>query len=161
MNKSVGYRWLHSRTAMYYKTLDKLFTYPIVIASTLFGMGGFAMIGIAPDYEETPRWEKTLNYVFAMVNLGVAVLVSVQKMSGYAEKSEVHNLTATQYTKFYREINLELALDHQRVKTEKICRKMKKKYDELLDNAPEIPRYILKQFDRKFPNSVIKPDIVK
>ena len=85
MNKSVGYRWLHSRTALYYKTLDKLFTYPIVIASTLFGMGGFAMIGIAPDYEETPRWEKTLNYVFAMVNLGVAVLVSIQKMSGYAE----------------------------------------------------------------------------
>lgn len=151
MKKSLKYRTLHMKASEYYKTIDNVFTYPIVIVSTLFGMGGFAMIGVVPDHDntETPEWEKSLNYIFAMVNLVVAVLISIQKMNRYAQKAEVHNITAMQYTKFHREINLELVLEHKRIHTERTCRKIKKKYDELLDNAPNIPLCVLKKFDKE------------
>lgn len=161
MKKSFGYRWLHSKASTHYKQIDNYFTYPIVFISSIFGMGGFALIGIDPtDTHETPTWEHILNYVIAFINLIVATFIMIQKVNKYAEKAEAHRITATQYTKFYREINLELSLEQNDIDTIKLCRTMKAKYDDLLDNAPEIPRCVIHKFNLLYKNSIIKPDII-
>tara|TARA_B100001250_G_scaffold413976_2_gene450049 strand:+ start:1292 stop:2020 length:729 start_codon:yes stop_codon:yes gene_type:complete len=162
MKKSFGYRWLHSKASTHYKQIDNYFTYPIVFISSIFGMGGFALIGIDPtDINETPTWENILNYVIAFINLIVATFIMIQKVNKYAEKAEAHRITATQYTKFYREINLELSLEQNDIDTIKLCRTMKAKYDDLLDNAPEIPRCVIHKFNLLYKNSIIKPDIIR
>ena len=162
MKKSFGYRCLHSNASTYYKTLDNIFTYPIVFISSVFGMGGFALIGINPSDEDEPStWEHILNYIIAFINLIVATLIMIQKINKYAEKSESHRMTATQYIKFHREINLELSLEHTGIDTINVCRKMKDKYDELLDNAPEIPTRVINRFNSVYNNSIIKPDITR
>ena len=161
MKKSFGYRWLHSKASLLYKQIDNYFTYPIVFISSIFGMGGFALIGIDPtDTQETPTWEHILNYVIAFINLIIATFIMIQKVNKYAEKSEAHRITATQYTKFYREINLELSLNQNDIDTNKLCRTMKTKYDDLLDNAPEIPKCVIHKFNLIYKNSTLKPDII-
>ena len=160
MKKSFGYRWLHSKSSTYYKTLDNFFTYPIVFISTVFGMGGFALIGINPaNANETSMWEHILNYIIAFINLIVATLIMVQKVNKYAEKAESHRITATQYTKFYRGLHLELSLEQSNVDTKQLCRKLKETYDDLLDNAPEIPKCVIDNFNIIYTNSILKPDI--
>jgi len=162
MKKSFGYRWLHSKSSTYYKTLDNWFTYPIVFISSVISMGGFALIGINPaNAHETSMWEHILNYIIAFINLIVATLIMIQKVNKYAEKAESHRITATQYTKFYRGINLELSLEQNHVDTKQLCRKLKETYDDLLDNAPEIPTCVIDKFNIIYKNSVIKPDIIR
>ena len=109
MKKALDTDGYIQESSTHYKTLDNFFTYPIVFISSVFGMGGFALIGINPaNAHETSMWEHILNYIIAFINLIVATLIMVQKVNKYAEKAESHRITATQYTKFYREINLEL-----------------------------------------------------
>ena len=123
-------------------------------------MGGFALIGINPaNANETSMWEHILNYIIAFINLIVATLIMVQKVNKYAEKAESHRITATQYTKFYRGLHLELSLEQSNVDTKQLCRKLKETYDDLLDNAPEIPKCVIDNFNIIYTNSILKPDI--
>jgi hypothetical protein len=154
--KSAGYRWLHMRAHEYYTWVNNIFSYPIIVLSSMVGVGGFAMI----SPEKPTRFELTLQYLFSICNMMIAILSSLHKFNRCSENSEQHHNSAIQYAKFYREIKMELTLEKKdRCNSIEFCKNIKEKYDALLSNSLEIPRHIITEFNIIFTNVNHKPDV--
>lgn len=153
--KSAGYRWLHMKCSNYYKFITNLFAYPIIILSSLVGVGGFAIITPNPtDYE------LVLQYIFSGVNILIAILSSCQKFNKCSEYTELHNAAVINYAKFYRQIKLELSVEPEnRGNAIQFCRNMKDEYDKILTTSPEILPTVIDDFNTKFKHIKHKPDV--
>ena len=65
-----------------------------------------------------------------------------------------------QYSKFYRNIDMELSLDVQhREDVLEFVQKARQEYDRLLDDAPDIPAISIQAFNMEFPDKENKPDV--
>lgn len=154
--KAAGYRWLHMQSHEYYKFMNNIFTYPIILLSSVLGMSGFALI----SYEKPTFAEIVIEYVMAACNFLVAFLSSLQKVHRCSENSEQHYSAAVEYAKFYREIKMELVLDkNNRSYSVDFCRDVKIQYDKLLTNSPDVPGHIISKFNRVFTDVQHKPDV--
>ena len=153
--KAAGYRWLHIRANEYYTNMSNLFTYPIIILSSLIGFGGMVV-----NKHELSDDDVIVLYALSGLNLVVATLSSLQKINRYTEKSEQHLSQSIQYAKFYREINMELSLERKERDNGVIfCKNSKYKYDNLLSVGLNVPRKIIIEFNFQFPNIMNRPDI--
>lgn len=155
VEKAAGYRWLHMRCYEYYTFLNNIYTYPIIILSSLAGFGGILI-----NKQQNSYTENITIYMLFSMNFLVAVLSSLQKLHKYAEEAEKHSNQAVQYAKFYREINMELSLDRKERENGVIfIKNCKYKYDNLLNSGNSIHLSVIKQFNRLFPHIVNRPDI--
>lgn len=155
VEKAAGYRWLHMRSQEHYTFLNNVYTYPIVILSSLVGFGGILVNKQNPSYTEN-----IVIYMLFSINFLIAVLSSLQKLHKYAEEAEKHTNQAVQYAKFYREINMELSIERKdRENGIVFIKNCKYKYDNLLNGGSSIHPTIIKQFNRSFPHVVNRPDI--
>lgn len=155
VEKSAGYRWLHTRAYEHYTLWNNMYTYPIVVLSTVAGFGGFVFNKQHPSAEDN-----MLLYVMFSLNLVVAVLSSLQKLNRFAEQAEKHLSQSIQYAKFYREINMELSLERKdRENGIVYIKNCKYAYDNLLNSGGGIPTKIIRRFNRLFPNVMNRPDI--
>tara|TARA_R110002073_G_scaffold57237_2_gene145636 strand:- start:1472 stop:2110 length:639 start_codon:yes stop_codon:yes gene_type:complete len=123
------------------------FTLPIIILSTITGTANFAQesfpVGIQP-------------YVPAGIgalNLGAAILTTVQQFLKVSELMESHRVSYIHYGKLARSIRLELTLPvtergHDGNSLVSICRT---EYDRLIEQSPPIPSYIIMRFENAFP----------
>jgi len=154
--KATCYRWLHSRSEKSYRTRNYAFTIPVIILSTLTGTANFAMDSFVPETHKQ----------FAMacvggVNIFAGILSTLQNFLRYAELMESHRSCEVQWSKFGRNISVELALDPKRRKPANdflnVCRA---EYDRLIEQSPPIDDKIIKSFRKSFKNLKIKiPDI--
>ena len=82
-------------------------------------------------------------------------------MSSYAELKESHRLCEIQWSKYGRNIAVELALDPKRRKpANDILKVSRAEYDRLIEQSPPIDDPILKQFKKNFKDiDIRKPDI--
>ena len=65
-----------------------------------------------------------------------------------------------QYSKFYRNIDMELSLDaRDRSCVMEFVKKCREEYDRLLDEAPDIPAISIAAFNLEFPDRDNKPDV--
>jgi hypothetical protein len=79
----------------------------------------------------------------------VAMLSSILKYKKYGEMAEKHHISAVEYSKFYREVKLELVLDTaERSHAIEYSKTIKNNYDKLLSNSPEIPGHISKHLEK-------------
>lgn len=143
---AMTYRSLHARANEHYRFMNDLLAYPIILVSSVLGMGGFVMIS-----EEKPTHvEIILAYIMAGCNIIVAFLSSVQKVKRFSELSEQHQAASVEYLKFHREIKMELILDRgSRTYSTDFCRDAKHQYDRLATNYPIIPRHIVNTYNNK------------
>ena len=154
--KSTCYRWLHSRSEKSYRSKNYLFTIPVIILSTLTGTANFAMDSFVPEENK-----QIAMAAVGSVNIFAGILSTLQNFLRYAELMESHRLSEVQWSKFGRNIAVELALEPKRRKTAydflKVCRA---EYDRLIEQSPPIDDTIIKQFKNTFKKSEIKkPDI--
>jgi hypothetical protein len=153
--KAAGYRWIHIRTHEYYTLMNNLYTYPIVIFSTVIGFCGMVMN--KPHLSEV---DVNIMYLLSSCNLVVAMLSTLHKFNKCAEKAEHHLFQSVQYAKFYREINMELSLERRdRENGIAYCKSSKYNYDNLLSTSMNVPRKIIREFNSLFPNVMNRPDI--
>lgn len=137
------YRTLHSRANEYYRFLNDMLAYPIILVSSVLGMGGFIMV----SDDKPTRFEMIMAYVMSGCNIIVAFLSSVQKLKRFSELSEQHQAASVEYLKFHREIKMELVLDRgSRNYSTDFCREAKYHYDRLATNYPAIPRHIVDNY---------------
>ena len=153
---STCYKWLHSRCEKLYRVRNYTFTIPVIILSTLTGTANFAMDSFVP-----PENKQIAMAAVGSVNIFAGILSTLQNFLRYAELLESHRLSELQWSKFGRNISVELALEPKRRKPAhdflKICRA---EYDRLLEQSPTIDDNIIKQFKHQFKNVEIKkPDI--
>lgn len=75
--KAAGLRWLHMQASKRYKLWNDLLSVPVVITSTLAGLGQLSADSCG----------KTFTILLTIVNLTSAVLVSTDSTSGVVHKA--------------------------------------------------------------------------
>ena len=161
--KAAGYRWLHNHARLYFKKQNDYLSYPSIVIASLTGVGGFAVLNPSGDAgvtSDTKSRIMIIQYVFAFLNVIGGILTSISKFSQSLSLSEAHSTMCIQYSKFYRNIDMELSLDvKHRANVVDFVMKAREEYDRLLDEAPDIPAISIQAFLHEFPNKENKPDV--
>ena len=154
--KAACYRWLHNKSEKYYRIRNYAFTIPVIILSTLTGTANFAMDSFVPEEQK-----KLAMGIVGGVNIFAGIISTLQNFLRYAELMESHRSISVSWSKFSRNITVELTLDTKRRKHAgdflKICRA---EFDRLIEQAPSVDDSIIKEFNKRFKEiDVIKPEI--
>ena len=161
--KAAGYRWLHNHSRLFYKKQNDWLAYPSIVIASITGVGGFAVLnpsGNASTSNDTRTRIMIIQYFFAFLNVLAGILTSISKFSQSLSLSEGHSAMCVQWSKFYRNIDMELSLDvKHRVNVVEFMMKCREDYDRLLDEAPDIPAVSIQAFQVQFPNKPNKPDV--
>ena len=73
---------------------------------------------------------------------------------------ETHSAMCVQWSKFYRNIEMELSLETEhRGEVNEFVTKCRQEYDRLLDESPDIPSNSIDAFNMTFPDKENKPDV--
>ena len=160
--KAAGYRWLHNHARVSYKRQHDWLSYPSIIISSITGVGGFAVL--SPDTNSMSNDQKQkiiiFQYFFAFMNVVAGILTSISKFNNSARLVETHSAMSVQYSKLYRNIDMELSLETQhREDVLDFVNKIRVEYDRLLDEAPDIPSDSIAAFNEAFPDRENKPDV--
>jgi hypothetical protein len=161
--KAAGYRWLHNHARLYYKQQHDYLSYPSIIIASITGVGGFAVLnpsgGDDIDSDMAIRI-MVVQYFFAFLNVIGGILTSISKFGESANLEVAHSAMCKQYSKYYRNIDMEISLDvSHRVNIMILIKKCRQEYDRFLDEAPDIPSISIKAFNEAFPNKENKPDV--
>jgi hypothetical protein len=160
--KAAGYRWLHNHARMFYKKQNDWLSYPCIIISSITGVGGFAVLSPNNQNMSTEQKQKIVifQYFFAFMNVIAGILTSISKFNNSSRMMESHSVMSVQYSKFYRNIDMELSLETKyREDVLEFVNKVRLEYDRLLDDAPDIPSHTIEAFNETFPDKENKPDV--
>ena len=154
--KASCYRWLHGKSEKAYRFRNYLFTIPVIILSTLTGTANFAIDSFVPDGQKQMAMA-----VVGSVNIFAGILTTLQNFLRYAELMESHRSSTVSWSKFGRDISIELALDPNRRKPSldflKVCRA---EYDRLIEQSPTIDESIISRFKKVFKSvDIRKPEV--
>ena len=154
--KAACYRWLHNKAEKQYRCRNYAFTIPVIILSTLTGTANFAMDSFVPTEQK-----KMAMGIVGGVNIFAGILSTLQNFLRYAELMEGHRSSGVSWSKFGRNITVELALDEKRRKPAtdflKICRA---EFDRLIEQSPSIDDKIINLFESHFKdNDIIRPEV--
>jgi hypothetical protein len=138
-------------------------SYPSIIIASITGVGGFAVLNPSGNEDVSVDMKNRImiiQYFFAFLNVLGGILTSISKFSQSANLAEAHSAMCVQYSKFYRNIDMELSLDViHRGDVLEFVQKAREDYDRLLDDAPDIPAISIQAFNMEFPDRENKPDV--
>ncbi len=161
--KAAGYRWLHNHARVHYNRQNNRLSYPSIIISSITGVGGFAVLN--PSGSDDLSSSSKMNimiaqYLFAFLNVIAGILTSILKFSGSNTLAGRHSLACVQYSKFYRNVEMELSLQREhRQNVGEFFQKCRYEYDRLLDDSPDLPNVSIVAFNVEFPAKENKPDV--
>lgn len=158
--KSAGYRWLHNHARLLYKRQNDWLSYPTIIMSSITGVGGFAVLSPSEEDPVVKHRILLIQYFFAFLNVMSGIINSISKFNNASKLMESHSIMCVQYSKFYRNIDMELSLEPKdRVSVVEFVTKCRLEYDRLLSEAPDIPSESIIAFNKEFKNKTNKPDV--
>jgi len=143
---SMCYAYLHNYSTRKYKKKYQHLQIPIIVLSTLTGVGNFAVDSYIPkDYQHG------FTAVIGGFNIFCGILGTLGSFLKYAETFEGHRISALAWSKLGRGIEIELSLHDKKRKPcrdfLKVCRA---EYDNLLESSPNIDLDIIGMFNKKF-----------
>jgi hypothetical protein len=152
---SMCYAYLHNFSQRKYKAKYHHLQIPIIVLSTLTGVGNFAVDSYIPkDYQHG------FTAVIGRFNIFCGILGTLLSFLRYSEIYEGHRISALAWSKLSRNIEIELSLHDKKRKPcrdfLKICRS---EYDNLLESSPSIDLDIIRMFNKKFNDKY--PDVRK
>lgn len=152
---SMCYAYLHNYSTRKYKKKYQHLQIPIIVLSTLTGVGNFAVDSYVPkDYQHG------FTAVVGGFNIFCGILGTLGSFLKYAETYESHRISALSWSKLGRAIEIELSLHYKKRKPcrdfLKVCRA---EYDNLLESSPNIDLDIITMFNKKFNDDY--PDVRK
>ena len=154
-DKSMCYRYLHSKCNRYYHKLQIRFTIPVILISTLTGVANFAQNQIPNDYK----------IIYTMTvggfNILAGFITTIAQFLKINELNEGHRVSAISWNKFCKNIKIELAKSpEEREDLNLFLKKSKEQYDLLLETSPVIRYAEIVEFNRKFKSvDFNKPEI--
>ena len=152
------FRYIHHQSFMAYAKTTQRATLPVIILSTITGTASFAMESVPENLR--PIASQSIG----AGNLIAGLIATISTFLKLQENTAAHKLAATNFGKFSRKIRLELALPlKDRTKDGAVMiDEARQEYDRLLEEAPDIPRKHLEDFERTFPGSELyKPEILE
>lgn len=155
-DKSMCYRWLHFRSHLKFNYLNRIFTIPVIVISTLTGTANFAIDSYGIAYS---------GCIIGAFNILGGIIQTLHQFLKLAELNEAHKVASLSWDKFSRNIKTELTKNPEdRLSASYMIKHYKEEYDRLMETCPVINDSVIKEFHKTFGNSanfikVTKPDI--
>jgi len=153
-----SYRYMHDRAYTMYNSQNLRFALPVIIISTITGTANFAQ-GSFPA-----SWQPYVPLGIGFLNLAAGLITTIAQFLRVSELLEGHRAASIAYSKFSRNISVELSLPY----SQRTCgglefiNKCRSELDRLIEQSPNIPLHIVKQFGTKFKDyTFIKPQILE
>ena len=152
-----SYRYLHDRSFLKFNKQNMGFAIPVIVISTVTGTANFAQ-GSFPVAAQP--------YVPAVIgffNLLAGLLTTISQFLRVSELLEGHRAASIAYSKFSRNIAVELSLpvSQRSMSGLDFINSCRSELDRLIEQSPNIPEEIVKTFGKRFENhEFIKPDIL-
>ncbi len=153
-----SYRYMHDRAYTMYNAQNLRFALPVIIISTVTGTANFAQ-GSFPA-----SWQAYVPLGIGFLNLTAGLITTIAQFLRVSELLEGHRAASIAYSKFSRNISVELSLPY----SQRTCgglefiNKCRSELDRLIEQSPNIPLHIVKQFGAKFKDyTFIKPQILE
>jgi len=144
-DKALCLRWLHAKSNEHYSHLNKLYTVPVIIMSTLTGTANFALNRFPENYQDMAT------AVIGSINILAGIITTISQFLKIAELNEAHRASALSWSKLYRNIKLELAkAPKERKKVIHMINSSKEEYDRLMETSPIIIEKFLRMFKETF-----------
>tara|TARA_B110000037_G_scaffold159322_1_gene179775 strand:- start:1879 stop:3006 length:1128 start_codon:yes stop_codon:yes gene_type:complete len=142
-----SYRYLHDKSFKKFDKQNMWFALPVIVISTVTGTANFAQ-GSFPD-----AWRDYVPLGIGFFNLSAGLITTVAQFLRVSELLEGHRAASLAYSKFSRNISVELSLPvKERTEDGSVfianCRT---ELDRLIEQSPDIPEDITKSFVKRFP----------
>tara|TARA_X000000950_G_C13822486_1_gene622508 strand:+ start:258 stop:1385 length:1128 start_codon:yes stop_codon:yes gene_type:complete len=152
-----SYRYLHDRSFTKYNKQNLRFALPVIVISTITGTANFAQ-------ESFPEaWKSYVPLAIGFLNLTAGLITTIGQFLRVSELLEGHRAASIAYSKFSRNISVELSLPVAQRTSDGYdfivtCRN---ELDRLIEQSPNIPAIIVREFASRFADSpFFKPDIL-
>lgn len=143
---SMCYAYLHNFSHRKYKKKHHHIQIPIIVLSTLTGVGNFAVDSYIPE-----GFKQGFTAGVGTLNIFCGILGTLASFLRYSETMEGHRISALAWSKLSRSIEIELSLHDKKRKPcrdfLKVCRA---EYDNLLESSPSVDIDIITMFNKKF-----------
>ena len=152
-----SYRWLHYKSYRKYKRYTVYFTLPVIIISTITGVGNFAQQSFSDNYKNY------MPLIIGFFNILAGIITTVSTFLRVSEQSENHRVTSLSFGKLARNINLQLSLPltARSYSGQDFVKSCKSEIDRLLEQAAIIPKEIIKHYEKQFENlDINRPEII-
>jgi hypothetical protein len=148
---AASYKWMHEKSAIYYKTIHKILSIITIVFTTALSA---ETILNNNDNHVVKIFQQIITYV-------VTLLSVLQNFLKYEQLTEQHYNSANAFSQLYHEIQQQMCMFRRnRNNATDYVSDILKKYDSLIVNGPNIPNNVLSQFKQTFKNSDISiPDI--
>ena len=152
------YRYMHYQAYCSYKSQSMKFTIPLIIVSTVTGTANFAQETFPPSIQPF------VPSAIGGLNLITAIATTIMQFLKINELMEGHRVASIQYGKISRTIRLELTLPliERTQNGTNMIENMRAEYDRLIEQSPNVPKKILDNFEKEFPDEqdFFKPEIM-
>jgi len=139
------YGWLHNFSERKYKKKYQSFSIPIIVLSTLTGTANFA------DSYVPTGFKQGFSAIVGGFNILCGILGTLMSFLKYAEIYEASRISSVAWSKFGRNIQIELALkDDKRKNCRDFLKVSRAEYDRLLESSPNVDQDIINTFNKKF-----------
>ena len=139
------YAWLHNYSERKYKKKYHHMSIPIIVLSTLTGTANFA------DSYVPNGFKQGFSAIVGGFNILYGILGTLMSFLKYAEIYESSRIASVAWSKFGRNIQIELALkDDKRKNCRDFLKVSRAEYDRLLESSPNVDQDIINIFNKKF-----------
>jgi hypothetical protein len=141
-----SYRFLHDKAFNKYDRCNMCFSLPVIVLSTLTGVANFAQSSF--PVESRPL----VSVIVGSLNIIAGLITTIAQFLKVAEKMEGHRAASVAYSKFSRNISVELSLPvkERLVNGTEFLSTQRSELDRLIEQSPNIPGDIVKVFDKTF-----------
>ena len=141
-----SYRFLHDKAFNKYDRCNMCFSLPVIILSTLTGVANFAQSSFPVDSRPM------VSVIVGSLNIIAGLITTIAQFLKVAEKMEGHRAASVAYSKFSRNISVELSLPvkERLVNGTEFLSAQRSEMDRLIEQGPNIPEDIVKLFDKTF-----------
>jgi len=152
-----SYRFMHDRAFSKYSRQNFRFALPVIIISTITGTANFAQ-GSFPE-----AWRDFVPLFIGFLNLSAGLITTIAQFLRVSELLEGHRAASIAYSKFSRNISVELSLPREDRSTggTEFVNTCRNELDRLIEQSPNIPIEIVNEFGTKFKDTTfMKPEIL-
>jgi len=142
-----SYRYLHDKAYQKFHKKNLWFALPVIIISTITGTANFAQ----NSFPESAKDYAPLAIGF--FNLAAGLITTVAQFLRVSELLEGHRAASIAYSKFSRNIGVELSLPvKERTDSgSNFINNCRATLDRLIEQSPNIPEHIVNAFVKRFP----------
>lgn len=155
-DKALCYRWLHDLAEKKFTRLNNSIQIPVIILSTLTGATNVGIDSIFPL-----SMKQYANIGIGVVSIATGIITTVGNFLRYAQNMEGHRVASVHWSKFHRNISVEIALHpDQRQDPVEFLTVCRAELDRLVEQSPSMPDDIIARFEARFKDvQISKPEI--